>query len=230
MRPEPSSAPPVLEFKGGNFTLPVLRLLRFDLEAIGRQLPSKLKQARAFFRDAPLVIDIEPLEKSAVPIDFTALVTLMRQHHLHPVGVRRGTPQQRQQALMQGLALLPEGTQPREPEPSPPPMAAGKLVTQPVRSGQQIYAQGGDLVILAAVNTGAEVLADGHIHVYAPLRGRALAGVQGDTRARIFCQCLEAELISIAGNYLINEDLDESVRQRAAQVYLKGKRLFIEPL
>lgn len=104
-------------------------------------------------------------------------------------------------------------------------------VHKPVRSGQQIYAQASDLILLTSVNVGAEVLADGNIHVYGPLRGRALAGVKGDSAARIFCQSMEAELISIAGNYrVIEEKLPDAMRNKPAQVYLEGERLVIAPL
>ncbi|TNC81327.1 MAG: septum site-determining protein MinC [Oleiphilus sp.] len=95
-----------------------------------------------------------------------------------------------------------------------------KVVHQPVRSGQQVYAPDGDLIVLASVSAGAEILADGNIHVYGSLRGRALAGVKGDTQARIFCHSMAAELVSIAGQYKISEDIDRSVLGKPTQVYL----------
>lgn len=106
-----------------------------------------------------------------------------------------------------------------------------RVITQPVRSGQQIYARGGDLILLAPVSCGAEVLADGHIHAYAPLRGRALAGVNGDTTARIFCQALDAELVSVAGHYRVFEPQPpEETRGKPVHIYLEGERLMIVPL
>jgi len=106
-----------------------------------------------------------------------------------------------------------------------------RVIKQPIRSGQQVYAKGGDLVLLCAVNAGAEVLADGNIHAYAPLRGRALAGVSGNQEARIFCQAVEAELIAIAGNYRV---FDNSNRTRElkqpSQIYLEDEQLKIKPL
>ena len=105
-----------------------------------------------------------------------------------------------------------------------------KLVTKPVRSGQQVYAQGGDLVVLAHVSEGAEVLADGNIHIYGALRGRALAGVLGDSKARIFCQNMEAELISIAGNFLPSDAIEEKTRNQAVQVLLEADSLKIKSL
>ena len=104
-------------------------------------------------------------------------------------------------------------------------------MTTPVRGGQQLYAAGTDLVLTAGVNQGAEVLADGHVHVYGPLRGRALAGARGNRDARIFTTCLEAELLSIAGTYrVIDDSLPEGLRGKPAQVYLDGDSLKIEPL
>lgn len=105
-----------------------------------------------------------------------------------------------------------------------------RVITEPVRSGQQIYARGGDLLVLAPVSHGAELLADGHIHVYGPLRGRALAGVTGDTEAHIFCQSLEAELVSIAGQYKISEDMENGAWEVAVDISLQGERLHIRAL
>ena len=105
------------------------------------------------------------------------------------------------------------------------------VIDRPVRTGQRIYAKDGDLVLLAAVNAGAEVLADGDIHVYAPLRGRALAGACGNRGARIFAQAMEAELVSIAGLFQVFENgLPEAVGGKPAQVHLQGDRLVIAPL
>ena len=111
--------------------------------------------------------------------------------------------------------------------PVPPPAPLGAMVIlKPVRSGQQIYARGRDLVVLAMVNTGAEIIADGHIHVYAPLRGKAMAGARGNTEARIFALSLEAELISIAGIYRTSENpLPAQVQGKPTQVRLEGEKL-----
>jgi septum site-determining protein MinC len=127
-----------------------------------------------------------------------------------------------------------------QPAPTPPAAAEPiqtrtstitRVIHQPVRSGQRVIARGGDLIVLAAVNAGAEIIAEGNIHVYAPLRGRALAGVSGDTNARIFCQQMEAELVAIAGNYRVFEDnMPRDIRGKTAQVYLDGEQLIVEPL
>lgn len=116
-------------------------------------------------------------------------------------------------------------------EPAPVTRAENKMVYHPIRSGQQIYNANGDLTILAAVNAGAEVVSDGSVHIYAPLRGRALAGVRGDTKARIFCQSFEAELVSVAGHYRVFEDaVPAELFRRSVQIYLNDKeQLIIEP-
>ncbi|MBI5440787.1 MAG: septum site-determining protein MinC, partial [Deltaproteobacteria bacterium] len=119
---------------------------------------------------------------------------------------------------------------PAQAQPDSQPKAArksSKVLAQPVRSGQRIYARGADLVVVGAVNPGAEVIADGNVHIYGALRGRALAGAGGDTEARIFCQSLEAELVSIAGTYRVIEDLPKDVRGKPAQVYFAGDTLVI---
>jgi septum site-determining protein MinC len=113
-----------------------------------------------------------------------------------------------------------------EPAPSKPTTT----VRHAVRGGQVVYARTGDLVVLAAVNPGAQVIADGHIHIYGPLRGRALAGANGNAEARIFCQSLDAELVSIAGEYLMADEMPEKLRGKPAQVSLKDGRLTVAPL
>ncbi len=99
-----------------------------------------------------------------------------------------------------------------------------------MRSGQQIYARGRDLTIAAAVGNGAEVIADGSIHIYGRLSGRALAGAQGDVTARIYCQDFQAELVSIAGHYRVLEDVPTNLRGQAVQAWLDGERLVMERL
>ena len=108
--------------------------------------------------------------------------------------------------------------------------AATLLITEPVRSGQRIFADRGDLIVMAPVSSGAELIAHGNIHIYGPLRGRALAGVNGDRTARIFCQNLEAELIAIAGLYRTSDDLGPALRQTRIQAFLKDDTLCVEPL
>ncbi|MEY2954395.1 MAG: hypothetical protein RLZZ401_2482, partial [Pseudomonadota bacterium] len=176
------------------------------------------------------------------PIDFPQLAALLRSYHMQPIAVHGGSPAQRQAALKAGLvdapditnaAPLPQAAPPVAPPPEPAVvLATGALVIdKPLRSGQQVYARGCDLVVLAMVSNGAEVLADGSIHVYAPLRGRAVAGAKGNTDARIFSTCLEAELVSIAGVYRTSEiPLPTEVLGKAAQVRLVSDKLVMEAL
>jgi septum site-determining protein MinC len=124
---------------------------------------------------------------------------------------------------------------PKEPQIRQAPVAAyssatSLLVTEPVRSGQQVFAERGDLVVLASVSPGAELIARGNIHVYGALRGRALAGVHGDSAARIFCETLDAELIAIAGLYKLSDAIDPSLRRRRVQAFLDDGTLCVEPL
>lgn len=227
----------VFEIKGGLFPLTVLRLLRDDIEEIARRLGETLRQAPTFFSGAPLVIDLKAVESSGLS-DFAGLITLLKRHGMVPIGVRHGTNSQRQQAREAGLAVLPDGsTQRLRSTPIDQAVDSGKtaptpplIVNRPVRSGQQLYAAGTDLVVLAPVNAGAEILADGSIHVYGALRGRALAGISGQTEARIFCQSLEAEVIAIAGIYRVLEEPDPRFRDQQVQVFLVNDSLLIEPV
>jgi len=155
------------------------------------------------------------------------------------IGVQNATPAQLDAATTAGLAsFAPNATQPTRPRPAEaapaphhqtaPAAAKARLVTQPIRSGTQIYARGSDLIVTAPVSPGAEIMADGNIHVYAALRGRALAGAGGDVEARIFCSRLEAELISIAGRYLVSDQIPLEQRGLAVQIALVDDRLTIE--
>ncbi len=230
----PEVSPP-FELKGSLFTLTVLHLRETDHEVIARYLIEKIRQAPGFFRNTPVVVDLEALVKTDAGVDFVSLFGLLRTQGLVPVGVRNGSPSLQAAAVLAGLPVLPDcrpsGAAKKLDKPQhPTPVRHSKIITQPVRSGQQIYAADGDLILLGAISAGAEVLADGNIHSYGPLRGRALAGVKGDTEARIFCQSLAAELVSIAGHYRIIEQLDEAERGKPVQLYLSEDRLIIEPL
>lgn len=228
---------PVLEFKSSTFSVPVLVLASNDVATIEQQLQEKIHLAPEFFKNSPLVFDLLDLNKQELDVDVTELTRITRKLGLLPIGIRGGTAQQNQQALEIGIpihsghnvAAASEPQQRQTPAPEPQAVATTTLITQPVRSGQRIYAEG-DLVILAQVSAGAEILAEGNIHVYGSLRGRALAGVQGDTEARIFCSDLQAELISIAGNYKISEDLNSAVLNQPVQIYLQNHTLVIKDI
>lgn len=235
---------PQFELKAGSFTLPLLRLLGTDMEAAAEQLGEKVEQAGDFFQNAPVVIDLTELAGSGADVEFPLLVGLMRGYGMIPVGVRGGTPAQNTAAEAMELAILgdskPARREETKPVEQPKPAAAAatpvkaaavsKLVTRPVRSGQRIYVPGGDLILMAQVSSGAEVMADGHIHVYGTLRGRALAGVKGNLEARIFCHNLEAELVSVAGHYRISENIPQDVKGHPVQIYLQDRTLHIDRL
>lgn len=183
-------------------------------------------------------------------VDLPALLALLRKHRMQPVAVTGAGPALLAQALALGLAEAPEEPLTREAPTAavrevevirevvverqvavPAEAAKTVIVDKPLRSGQQVYAKGADLVVLALVNHGAEVIADGSIHVYAPLRGKAIAGARGNTEARIFAASMEAELIAIAGIYRTTENpLPDTVLGKPAQVRLEGEKLVMEPL
>jgi septum site-determining protein MinC len=234
--------PPVLEFKSSTFSVPVLILFDNDTVIIEQQLQEKVCQAPEFFKNSPLVFDLQELNRQEREVDIAELTKIIRKLNLLPIGIRGGTAQQNQQAIALGIPVHSihsgsssapaETVKPKKITPKPDPKAEpaiSTLITQPIRSGQRLYAEG-DLIVLAQVSAGAEILAEGNIHVYGSLRGRALAGVQGNQEARIFCSDLQAELISIAGTYKISEDLDESVRGRHIQIYLQNENLIIQDL
>lgn len=209
-------------------TLTVLEVRESDGERIRAALVAHLQRACDFFRGMPVVLSLP----GATP-DLGALVALLREHELVPVAILDGDAGQ---AGAAGLGVINGGRVAREapatkPEPRPAaPVArrSARLVDKPVRSGQQIYARDSDLVITGPVSEGAEVLADGHIHIYNVLRGRALAGACGDEAARIFCQRFEPDLVAVAGCYKVAEDIPESVRGRPVQVRLEGEQLIID--
>ena len=229
--------------QGALFTVMVVRAGMVRDPEFTRELAAQIERSPRFFRNAPVVLDLKGDDGFAEADDFAAARDLLHQHTLMLVGVQNAEPAQLAAATAAGLAsFAPSATtpirrqtspSPDSPEPTtgsaptPPPARAPpptqittRIVTEPVRSGTQIYARGGDLIVTAAVSPGAEIVADGNIHVYGPLRGRALAGAAGDTGARIFCTRLEAELVSIAGRYLVSEQLPAEHQGGPAQIAL----------
>ena len=239
----PSNAPVVdmpqtVKLRGGTFTLLVVQVVDLRDPGFFSQLEEKIAQAPTFFQDAPVVLDLQGLSGDG-PFHFGELVRGLRQQQLTPVGVQNGTETQNQAAVEAGLSVFPvwrsapsDGDRDAVPGPAEKTEASARsmVVTRPIRSGKEVYARGGDLVVMTIVSTGAELLADGHVHVYGRLRGRAHAGVTGDQTARIFCQSLDAELVSIAGHWQVREDIPEKLIGRAVQIFLEGERLMIEPL
>ncbi|MFI4926436.1 MAG: septum site-determining protein MinC [Burkholderiales bacterium] len=248
--------PATFEIKSANLPLVALLLKSGDLDALSRELQDRFGDSPDFFDHDPLVIDLAALGGAAV--DFKALLKLLKAYRVLPVAVKGGSEEQMRSALKLGLAAAPEAalsSPPSRREREEPPQApqavtqealsalpadaapaatapaSALVIDKPLRSGQQVYARGRDLVVLSMVNPGAEVIADGNIHVYAPLRGKAIAGARGNAQARILTLCLEPELVSIAGTYRTSENpLPEGLRGKAAQVRLVDDKLVMEPL
>jgi len=248
----PSAASRAIEFRNAALgaTIAVLRetapaLLADDLHKMLGGMPD-------FFNGEAAVLDFAALTHLPAQVDWAGLVSLLRRYRLQPVGVRNLPPELVDGARRAGLALL-DGAELRDRQPpataparaqapapaattAPAPTNAGTLfIDRPLRSGQQVYARGGDLVVLAGVSHGAEIIADGSIHCYGPLRGRALAGAQGNTAARIVATNFGAELISIAGIYrTFEQGIPEPLAGRAVLARLSGpaneNKLDLQPL
>jgi septum site-determining protein MinC len=238
--PSAQSAQPAAELKSGTFILPTLLMSGLDTETIDGLLCERVAKAPNFFRNTPVVLDLTNAHKTKPQSDLAIAVGAIRGYGLVPIGVRGGTDELRDQARLMELAVFPQSRKGNEASAqnritnqkptSKPKVATTTIIETPVRSGQRIYARGGDLVLLAPVSSGAEVVADGHVHAYAPIRGRVLAGVLGDESACIFCKDLSAELVSIAGRYKVSEDLDPRYMGRLVAVSLTGDSLIFKKL
>ncbi len=224
------------KLKGRLYTLTVLQVLESDIEAFDEQLQALVEQAPRLFEQAPLVLDCT--EVSEASVDLAALCACARKRNLFPIAVQGGSELFRERAAAVGLATLRassaqdkpvvEEVKPKKTKKSAPKAKAQtKLLTTPIRSGQQVVSQG-DLIVTASIGHGAELLAEGNIHVYGKLRGRVLAGISGNQEARIFCQSFDPELIAIAGVYRLPETIEPY--HKPCQIILKGERIEIEPL
>jgi septum site-determining protein MinC len=234
----PKQPPTAFELRGRVLTLSVLRILTSDLEAFCRQLDVTTASAPELFQGFPVLLDFEKLpDESQRAFDIARLDRLLRERGLIPVGVCGAGGVLAANASEVGIGVM-SASATREPSrrergdergvaAAAPRPAANMLIDRPVRSGQQVYAEGGDLIVLATVSPGAEIIADGNIHVYGTLRGRALAGARGNAEARIFCQRLDAELIAIAEHYRLSDGIQESQRGDPVQVFLDGDSLVI---
>ena len=246
----PASTPATFEIKSASLALVALLLKSTDLSALSRELATRFGDIPDFFDNDPMVLELSALAADAQALDFAALLAMLRPYRVLPIAVRGGSAEQMAAAAVAGLVAAPDArlitpapapSASRRTQAAPPPEVApvpapGALVIdKPLRSGQQVYARGRDLVVMSMVNAGAEVIADGHIHVYAPLRGKAMAGARGNTDARIFALSLEPELLSIAGIYRTSETpLPENVWGHPTQVRLAagpdGDKLVMEPI
>jgi septum site-determining protein MinC len=239
-RPKPNR---ILEFKSASLSVITTLVRDADPARLGEAMHAVLGGASDFFSGDATVIDFSQIEAPPPEIDWRALLALLRRYHLQPLAVRDLAEPLAEGARQAGLAVLRADERPAQrasataaPPPQPAAARAHTLVIdRNVRSGQQVYARDGDVVVLGNISNGAEVIADGHIHCYGVLRGRALAGARGDTAARIFTTCMSAELVSIAGLYRTFENgAPENVSGRPAQVSLSGEgerqQLLIVPL
>lgn len=223
------------EIKGKVAPCTLFRPLTTNMDDLARDVDARLGETPEFFRNMAVIVDCSALGQMRDGLDLTGLVRLLRDKGMMPVGIQGGNEFHERMAPKLYLGVFPESRQPqaRPTAGAPAPQNADQeamLVDRPVRSGQQIYARGRDLIVMAPVGPGAEVIADGNIHVYAPLRGRALAGVMGFEGARIFCKELRAELVSVAGLYRVSEDLPQDAHGASVQIRLAGRQLLIEPL
>lgn len=227
----------------------VIRLHGQDDQVFFRALDDALQDTANALFGRPLILDMSDVAAANRGVDLIRIVRQLRTRKLVPIGVQNCNATLSAAALGAGLALFDSEATANDhdtealwvPNPSPTPeakattattapsQARGSLLwTQPVRSGQQIIYDQGDIIVTTSVGSGAELIASGHIHVYGTLRGRALAGVTGNTDARVFCHSLEAELIAIAGLYRVSDDFDRSVWRCPVQIFLRRESLCIE--
>lgn len=250
----------VLDIKSASVDVLSILLRSADPAQIHHELGSRLARRPKTFAGEPFLLDLSNLDEGVVNT-LPDLHRILHEQGVRIIGVRHAHPGVGKQAQALGwswfpakqeraapvapapVAATPAPASPAPPEPAPEPAANASapatdtpccktlVIDRPVRAGQQVYARDGDLVVLAAVSSGAELIADGNIHIYAPMRGRALAGARGNASARIFAQQLSAELVSVAGVYRTLEDeLPPTLRGRAVQIFLDGSKLVLAPL
>lgn len=246
------------ELKFGQVGIANLRIREFDVDALTTEMRERVERAPKLFERAAVVVDFGSLSRCPSAEQARALLDALYQAGVRPVALAFGTTEIEALARALDLPLLAKfraqfetgrepapaaepvvaATEPPRPEAAPAPAAStaatsastGMLIAAPVRSGQQIYAQGRDLTVCSTVGAGAEVIADGSLHVYGALRGRALAGARGDESARIFCREFHAELVAIAGQYKVMEELPAELRGRPVQVWLEDGKLRLAEL
>ena len=244
-----ASAPHAYEIKSASLPLVSFLLKTPDISALQADMARRLGATPGFFDNDPVVIDLSVLEDPHNQLDLPSVCLMLRTHHMLPVAIRGANEHQLANAQQAGLfeasdlsiqapasprveTVVQEVIREVEVVREVQTGGAAMVIDKPLRSGQHLYAKGRDLIVLAMVNPGAEIMADGHIHVYAPLRGKAIAGARGDEQARIFTSCLEAELLSIAGTYRTSGDapLPADVAGKAAQISLQGDKLVMQAL
>lgn len=216
------------------YTFTVLQILDVDSACFVQQLKDVVAQAPRLFDNTPVVLDCSAIDSDQ--LDLQRLCQCVREQGFLPVAVQGGNAFLNTRAIGEGLAVLhassahdrPLVGAPNSVTPTPVESIKTKMIATPVRSGQQVVSKGADLIIAASVSHGAELLAEGNIHVYGALRGKALAGISGDKDARIFCQSLDAEMVAIAGFYLLRESMDQY--PGPCQIFLQDDQIQIESL
>lgn len=228
-----------LEFKGRMLSLTRARILDPDLSAIAVQLKDFARQMPQAVKGMPVVVEADG------PLDLSAVMAAMREVGLQPLGVVDGPLAETAQRL--GIPVLPaeaagrtaktpsaaetaSAAEAAAPAAAAPARRSTRIITDPVRSGQQIYAPDTDLIVLNTVSAGAEIAADGCVHVYGTLHGRAIAGARGDQTARIFCRRFKSELVAVAGVYAVAEQMQGELRNQSVQVSLTDGKLVFDKL
>lgn len=220
---------PSFDIRAGQFRMPTLVLRDSGIDELDGFLAEQVRRKPGLFDRAPVAIDITAIPDDERFEDFPLVVGMLRGHGMIPVGVRGASEQQQQQATALELALLPAA--PRRGATSLSTKSADRadarpmIVEKTVRSGQRIFAERGDLILMGGVSSGAEVMAEGHIHAYGPLRGRAMAGVKGFTGASVFCRDFGPDLVAIAGRYRVSEKFERRLIGRAVRISLSGDAL-----
>ncbi|KRG63476.1 septum formation inhibitor [Stenotrophomonas humi] len=242
------------ELKIGQVGIANLRIRTLDVARLVQEMHERVSRAPKLFGRAAVILDFGGLSQLPDLATAQELLAGLRQAGVLPVALAYGTQETERLSEQLGLPLLAKfraqyEPAPGEPAPAPappraaepkskatpaPPSAAapqpGRMQRATVRSGQQLYAENCDLTVLATVGAGAEVIADGSIHIYGTLRGRALAGAQGNEGARIFCRDFHAELVAIAGRYKVLDDIPDNLRGKAVQVWLEQDQIMIAAL
>lgn len=197
------------------------------------EIDATIARSPGFFAGRPVVIDLSSVDLSQAGIGH--LLTSLQDRNIRVLGIEGVSPDHLTNSLPPLLTGgrpcgLPQSEPPKPQAKPAKPKQTSLLLDQPVRSGQSIVFTDGDVTVLGSVGSGAEIVAGGSIHVYGTLRGRAMAGINGNSSARIFCQRIEAELLAIDGYYQTAEDIGESLRSRPAQAWLEDDALKITAL
>uniref|UniRef100_Q31GG4 Probable septum site-determining protein MinC n=1 Tax=Hydrogenovibrio crunogenus (strain DSM 25203 / XCL-2) TaxID=317025 RepID=Q31GG4_HYDCU len=221
----------IVDLKGSILSLTVLNLFSDQIDETKKAIAAKIEQAPDFFVGIPIVL--EPQITLKDPTFLALLVEYLTQLQMIPIGIRTEDEAIKEQAEYAGLAIFPREkpkTRPKRSKNEPEEgLKTALMVKNSVRSGQQIYAKDRDLIVMGSINPGAEVVADGHVHVFGKVMGKVFAGSSGDTEAKIFAKQLNPELVCIAGMYQLSEDIDESFKNGFIEISLNDGKLVFNP-